>query len=278
MAYNILVVDDSSTVRNIIAKALRHSGVDLGEIHFAADGAEALDVLAERWIDVVFADLNMPGMSGTQLVERMGDSSLLESIPVVVVSTEGRQERIDTLLDKGAAAFLRKPFSPEQVGEVVRQILGDDREVVPIVPVDEVDEAFFRAIEGFAMLVAEPASASETTFEGAVVAQMSFEGLKVTGRVQIAVSEDAAVAIGEAAVGDAVDVAQGEDAVGELLNVFLGQLTDRLHGGPFRFDPPTVEILDADAAWLILRGADVLRAYDVEGAPVLAALTVEPRW
>lgn len=275
MAYNILVVDDSSTVRNIIAKALRHSGIDLGEIHFAADGAEALDVLAERWIDVVFADLNMPGMSGTQLVERMGDSALLDSIPVVVVSTEGRQERIDTLLDKGAAAFLRKPFSPEQVGEVVRQILGDDREVVAV---DEVDDAFFRAIEGFAMLVAEPISVEDTSFEGAVVARMSFEGLKVTGRVEVAVSERAAMAIGEAAMGDEVDVVQGEDAVGELLNVFVGQLTDRLHGGPFRFDPPTVEVLDPDDAQSILRSADILRAYDVEGAPVLAALTVEPRW
>lgn len=124
MAYNILVVDDSDTVRAVIVKTLGLTGVDIGTIHQARDGQEALDLLKDEWVDLVFTDINMPVMTGIELVERMQADSMLETIPVVVVSTEGSKTRIDDLMRKGVRAYIRKPFTPEALKEVVDNVLG----------------------------------------------------------------------------------------------------------------------------------------------------------
>ena len=124
MAYNILVVDDSDTVRAVIVKTLGLTGVDIGTIHQARDGQEALDLLKDEWVDLVFTDINMPVMTGIELVERMQADSMLETIPVVVVSTEGSKTRIDDLMRKGVHAYIRKPFTPEALKEVVDNVLG----------------------------------------------------------------------------------------------------------------------------------------------------------
>ena len=124
MAYNILVVDDSDTVRAVIVKTLGLTGVDIGTIHQARDGQEALDLLKDEWVDLVFTDINMPVMTGVELVERMQADSMLETIPVVVVSTEGSKTRIDDLMRKGVRAYIRKPFTPEALKEVVDNVLG----------------------------------------------------------------------------------------------------------------------------------------------------------
>ncbi len=123
MAYNILVVDDSVTVRAVIAKTLDIAGVPVNELYQASNGQEALDLLAEHWVDLVFADINMPVMNGIELVERMSSEGLLDTIPVVIVSTEGSATRIEQLLNKGVSAYIRKPFAPEMLREVVDQVM-----------------------------------------------------------------------------------------------------------------------------------------------------------
>ena len=124
MALNILVVDDSVTVRAVIRKTLQVAEVPVGELYEAGNGAEALDVLKDEWIDLVFADINMPIMTGVEMVEKMAEDGLLKSIPVVVVSTEGSKTRIEELKAKGISAYIRKPFTPEEVKLVVEQITG----------------------------------------------------------------------------------------------------------------------------------------------------------
>lgn len=124
MRYQILVVDDSQTVRSVIAKTLSLSGIAMGEIFQAGNGQEALACMREHPIDLVFTDINMPVMSGIAMVETMRTTPALASIPVVVVSTEGSRTRIDELLATGIQAYIRKPFTPELLGQVIEQLLG----------------------------------------------------------------------------------------------------------------------------------------------------------
>jgi two-component system, chemotaxis family, chemotaxis protein CheY len=130
MALNILIVDDSETVRAIIAKTLKMAQVPVGELYNAANGKEALEVLGENWVDLVFSDINMPVMGGVEMIEQMCADNLMKTIPVVVVSTEGSTTRMEELKAKGVRAYIRKPFTPELVRNVVTDIMGglDDGE------------------------------------------------------------------------------------------------------------------------------------------------------
>ncbi|MCD6327747.1 response regulator [bacterium] len=126
MAYNILVVDDSAIVRAIIKKTLSLAGVDVGELYQAGNGKEGLAVLDDKWVDLVLADINMPEMTGIEMVEKMSESGLMKTVPVVMISTEGSQTRVEELKAKGVRAYIRKPFTPELVKEVIDKILGDE--------------------------------------------------------------------------------------------------------------------------------------------------------
>lgn len=124
MSYSVLIVDDSSIVRAMVRKAITMAGLELGEVHEAANGREALQQLAAHWIDIVFADLNMPEMSGVELVEKMSQDATLVSIPVVIVSSDHSQARIDELKKRGIRAYIKKPFRPEGFKEIVEDLLS----------------------------------------------------------------------------------------------------------------------------------------------------------
>ena len=124
MSLNILVVDDSVTVRAVIAKTLEVAGVAVNALYQAANGREALDILAEQWVDLIFSDINMPVMGGVEMIEKMNADETLRAIPVIVVSTEGSATRIEQLKSKGVRAYIRKPFTPEMVRQVVDDITG----------------------------------------------------------------------------------------------------------------------------------------------------------
>ena len=128
MAFNFLVVDDSETVRAIIAKTLDLAGLPINEIYQAAHGKEALEVLRDNWVDLIFTDINMPIMGGIEFIGKLCEDGMLETIPVVIVSTEGSQTRIEQLKTKGVSAYIRKPFQPELIRKVVEDILGVQNE------------------------------------------------------------------------------------------------------------------------------------------------------
>ncbi len=125
MPYNILVVDDSRTTRMIIKKTLNLAGISIGKLHQAENGKEALDILDNNWIDLVLADINMPVMDGVEMVNRMSADGLMQTVPVIVVSTEGSTTRIEEMRAKGVRAYIRKPFAPENVKSIVEDILGE---------------------------------------------------------------------------------------------------------------------------------------------------------
>jgi two-component system, chemotaxis family, chemotaxis protein CheY len=126
---NVLVVDDSAVIRAMIIKTLKLAGVDLGQVHEAANGQAGLEKLQADWIDIAFVDINMPVMNGEEMIVKLRENPLWADLPVVVVSTEGSQTRIDRLLQKGVR-FVHKPFAPEVVRQVVLEITGVDHEQI----------------------------------------------------------------------------------------------------------------------------------------------------
>ena len=127
MAINVLVVDDSTVVRTMILKTLRACGYDLGEAYQAANGQLGLEELSQHWIDLAFVDINMPVMNGEEMINKVRENPVWADLPIIVVSTEGSETRIERLQQKGAY-FVHKPFSPEAVREVVDKIIGAPHE------------------------------------------------------------------------------------------------------------------------------------------------------
>ncbi len=125
MAYNILIVDDSFPMRAVIKKVIKASGFDIGELLEAGNGKEALQVMDQHWLDLVLTDYNMPDMNGLELLKAMKQSDTLADIPVVMVTTEGSDQRVEEFLCQGAAAYIKKPFTPEQIKLHLNRILGE---------------------------------------------------------------------------------------------------------------------------------------------------------
>jgi len=100
MAFNLIIVDDSSTTRNIIKRVLKMTDVPIGEIFEAVNGKDGLEKMKAHWVDLVLADLNMPEMNGQEMIEAMSTDEMLSRLPVVVVSSEGNQTVLDSLAKK----------------------------------------------------------------------------------------------------------------------------------------------------------------------------------
>lgn len=128
MAYNILIVDDSAIIRAVIKKTLKLAEVPVNELHEAENGKVGLEKLKDNWIDLVFADINMPVMTGIEMVDKMAEEGLLKTVPVVIISTEGSKARIEELLNKGIRAYIRKPFTPEVLRDVVKEVMEENQD------------------------------------------------------------------------------------------------------------------------------------------------------
>ena len=128
MSLRMLIVDDSSVIRAVVKKSIAMSGLAVAEIFEAGNGVEALKVLEKDWVDIMFADLNMPEMDGVELVRKLAEDKLLGSVPVVIISSDRSATRMDELKQLGVRAFMYKPFRPEQFRQVVTEILGPTKQ------------------------------------------------------------------------------------------------------------------------------------------------------
>jgi two-component system chemotaxis response regulator CheY len=124
MAFHLMIVDDSDVMRAFIARVISLSGLEVGTCLEASNGQEALDMLHENWVDIVLTDVNMPVMDGEQLVSCMEEDEMLRTIPVLVISSDGSEHRIHSMLSKGAKGYVKKPFSPELLRKSMEQVLG----------------------------------------------------------------------------------------------------------------------------------------------------------
>ncbi|MFW6127097.1 MAG: response regulator [Thermodesulfobacteriota bacterium] len=121
----MLIVDDSATMRALLRKVLNISGLELGTCFEGANGREALEILEQNWVDLVLSDLHMPEMDGAALVKALRQNQLWQSIPVVLITTEGRREVLEVFFPQGVQGYIRKPFRPEDIKEKLQNILGE---------------------------------------------------------------------------------------------------------------------------------------------------------
>ena len=122
----ILIVEDSATMRSLLASALREleQGVKVDQ---ASNGFEALRALPRETYDLVVTDINMPDINGLELVSFVKRNPQYRSIPLIIVSTEGSERDREKGLELGADAYLVKPFEPEALREVARDLLARPR-------------------------------------------------------------------------------------------------------------------------------------------------------
>ena len=124
MESDVLVVDDSAAIRKILQRVLRQTGMAIRTIHEAGDGQEALEFLGGgHQVDLVLSDINMPRMDGLQLLGALKSSPAWREIPVVMITTEGGETKVAEAVKLGAAGYVRKPFTADQIKEKLAGIL-----------------------------------------------------------------------------------------------------------------------------------------------------------
>jgi len=114
-----LIVDDSSVMRKIVERALRQAGLDQLVVHEAGSGAEGIEVLKSKPVDLILSDINMPIMDGLEFLRQIRAQNLAQGVPVVMITTESSEEHVKQAILAGAQGYIRKPFTAEQVKERV---------------------------------------------------------------------------------------------------------------------------------------------------------------
>ena len=118
---NILILDDSSTMRKIIVRSIRQAGLEVGSIFEAPDGVEGLNALGLGKIDLILSDINMPNMDGLEFVKQARALGCVA--PIMMITTEGGEDIIGQAMLNGANGSIKKPFTPDQLREKLGGIL-----------------------------------------------------------------------------------------------------------------------------------------------------------
>ncbi len=120
--YNVLIVEDSPTMRQLISFALKRlRGIRIVE---ANDGVDGLKKLSSEKFDLIFTDINMPIMDGLKLVSLVRNDANYKTTPIVVITTEGAQEDRERALALGANDYITKPIQPNRILDVAKGLLG----------------------------------------------------------------------------------------------------------------------------------------------------------
>jgi len=125
MSYNILIVDDSHSMRQVIRRTIQISGFDVAQFFEVNNGKEALELLDNERVDVILSDINMPVMDGITFIRLLQKDHITAKIPVIVITTEGREACLKNFLDLGVTAYLQKPFKPETIRNKLKEIIGN---------------------------------------------------------------------------------------------------------------------------------------------------------
>lgn len=117
----ILAVDDSVSMRRMVALTLTNAGFDVIE---AADGREALDIAQVRQVDGAIIDINMPRLDGIALVRELRALAQYKYTPLLILTTESRPEKKQEGRAAGATGWIVKPFHPDKLVSILRRVIG----------------------------------------------------------------------------------------------------------------------------------------------------------
>jgi len=118
---NVLIVDDSATMRAVLRRVVLLTEVPIDHIYEAGNGREALKILETTSIQAVFTDINMPVMTGHDLLREIAKRKAWKNILRIVVSTDGSRLRREEARDLNVALYVEKPFRPEVIRDVLTQ-------------------------------------------------------------------------------------------------------------------------------------------------------------
>ena len=118
---SILTVDDSASMRQMVAFTLKHAGYQVIE---AVDGQDALDKVHNRRVDLVLTDQNMPRMDGLTLTQRLRGLPQHRTVPILILTTESSDQMKQAGRSAGATGWLVKPFDPPRLLEVIGKVIG----------------------------------------------------------------------------------------------------------------------------------------------------------
>lgn len=121
MSKNILIVEDSSTMRSLIVSTVEMlDGIEITE---TGSGFEALKILPHKKFDLILTDINMPDINGLELVSFVKNNPDYKNIPLIIISTEGSERDQERGMKLGANEYIIKPFKPEKLQELIEKYL-----------------------------------------------------------------------------------------------------------------------------------------------------------
>jgi two-component system, chemotaxis family, chemotaxis protein CheY len=120
---DVLIVDDSAAIRKILRRVLQQTDLPVGQVYEAGDGSEAVATLEKQKVQLILSDINMPNMDGLQFLSHLKAHPEWKDVPVVMITTEGSQAKVLEAVQLGAAGYVRKPFTAEQIKEKLTGIV-----------------------------------------------------------------------------------------------------------------------------------------------------------
>jgi two-component system chemotaxis response regulator CheY len=122
----ILIVDDSVMMRAMIKRVIKLADVPVEEIFEASNGAEGLAILEAHDIQLLLTDINMPVMSGAELLREIALNDRWNGMSRVIISTDGSTARREEAADLDVRCYLEKPFSPEVLRDVLKEVADNE--------------------------------------------------------------------------------------------------------------------------------------------------------
>jgi len=126
MGRTVALIDDSSVMRSILRKSIMmSSNLDVSDFVEAENGAKGLELIeTNKSIDIIITDLHMPELGGVEMMEKLKANGTTKA-PIVVISTVGDEKMQNTCKGLGAVAFLKKPFSHEDIEGLLTTVIKD---------------------------------------------------------------------------------------------------------------------------------------------------------
>jgi two-component system chemotaxis response regulator CheY len=122
MSTHIMIVDDSKTIRNLLAFVVKSEGF---KVTTAEDGLDGLEKLySAGQVDLIVSDVNMPRMDGFTFIKTLREQDAYKDVPIIVLSTEGKERDIATGMSLGANLYMVKPAEPAKMIRSIKMLLG----------------------------------------------------------------------------------------------------------------------------------------------------------